>query len=87
MKETNLVKSNITYKEKQQDNLEKTVKQIQSYQVKEQFCSCCKPVDFFDFLNKKKPLDMFCSETFVPDSKLTSSPTKSHKIFVKKNDI
>ncbi len=61
--------------------------QTQPYQVQEQFCSCCKPADFFDFLNKKKPLDVFCSETFVSDLKSTNNPSKTHKIFVKKNDI
>jgi hypothetical protein len=87
MEDTNVVKSIIPNKEKPQDNLEKTVEQTKSYQVQEQFCSCCKPVDFFDFLNKKKNSDMFCSETFVPNSNFQKSQTKSHKIFVKKNDI
>ncbi len=56
-------------------------------QAQEQFCSCCKPANFFDFLNKKKTSDMFCSETFVPDLKFANNQSKSHKIFVKKNDI
>ncbi len=89
MEDTNLVKSNIPNKEKTQDNLEKTVEQTKTYQVQEQFCSCCKPGEWADFFNKKKSSDMFCPEVFNPDSNFPNNQAKfkSHKIFVKKNDI
>ncbi len=55
-------------------------------QVQEQFCSCCKPGEWVDFFNKKKTPDMFCLEVFGPDLN-NQTKSKSHKIFVKKNDI
>ncbi len=70
-------------------NLDTSTEPNPTHQVQEQFCSCCKPGEWVDFFNKKKSADMFCSEVFVPDSNFSNTSTKfkSHKIFVKKNDI
>ena len=53
----------------------------------EQFCSCCKPVDFFDFLNKKNK-DMLCVDIFsnnlCPETSQTHGIKKAHPVFIKK---
>lgn len=59
--------------------------------ISEQFCSCCKPIDFFEFLNNKNK-DMLCSDIFsyklAPDSTQTKTHDikKSNTIFIKKMD-
>ena len=56
--------------------------------ITEQFCSCCKPVNFFDFLNKKNK-DMLCVDIFSnkldPENLKESGIKKTHPIFIKKN--
>jgi len=53
----------------------------------EQFCSCCKPVDFFGFLNKRNS-DMlgvdFTQTGFGPDYEPVCKISKSKTIFNKK---
>ncbi len=57
-------------------------------QTQEQFCSCCKPVDFFGFLNKRNS-DMlgvdFTQTGFGPDYEPVCKISKSKTIFNKKN--
>ena len=57
-------------------------------ELTEQFCSCCKPADFFDFLNKKNK-GMFCYDTLDPGLAGNNGLNKSkpHKIFIKKTDF
>jgi hypothetical protein len=53
----------------------------------EQFCSCCKPVDFFDFLNNKNK-DMLCVDIFsnnlCPETSQANGIKKAHGGFIKK---
>jgi len=53
----------------------------------EQFCSCCKPADFFDFLNKKNK-DMLCVDIFsnnlCPETSQSHGIKKTHQVFIKK---
>jgi hypothetical protein len=58
--------------------------------ITEQFCSCCKPVDFFDFLNNKNK-DMLCVDIFSnklsPEIGHENSIKKTHPIFIKNNSL
>lgn len=68
----------------------KDKKQInqESNKITEQFCSCCRPVDFFDFLNNKNK-DMLCVDIFsnklCPENGQENTIKRTHSIFIKKN--
>ena len=78
------IQNNINqYKAEEKKDQDNAIK----HEPTEQFCSCCKPVDFFDFLNKKKS-DVFCRDIFDPEfmGRDNLNKPKSHTVFFKKNE-
>lgn len=86
-----LVMDNTTTNSQLQNNInqdkaeEKKADNVIKHEPTEQFCFCCKSVDFFDFLNNKKS-DVFCRDVFDPEfmGRDNLNKPKFHAVFFKK---